>query len=109
MGNNLSISRVYKRLSLSLVTEKEAKLEEGVDQKIMKKRRIKCSKYAPIFKWLPKYNQYKAVGDFIAGITIGLTMIPQSIAYASLAGLDPQVIKFIKAMSNQRKKIFLII
>jgi hypothetical protein len=26
-----------------------------------------------------------------AGITVGLTMMPQSIAYASLAGLSPQV------------------
>ncbi|XP_025200768.1 sodium-independent sulfate anion transporter-like isoform X2 [Melanaphis sacchari] len=32
-----------------------------------------------------------AMGDMIAGITIGLTMIPQSIAYASLANLSPQV------------------
>ncbi|XP_023245583.1 sodium-independent sulfate anion transporter-like isoform X2 [Copidosoma floridanum] len=56
------------------------------------KRRVgfRPSKYAPIFKWLPKYNKYKAVSDVIAGVTIGLTMIPQSIAYATLAGLSAQ-------------------
>lgn len=30
-------------------------------------------------------------GDVIAGITVGLTLIPQSIAYAGIAQLAPQV------------------
>ncbi|XP_058797830.1 sodium-independent sulfate anion transporter-like [Phymastichus coffea] len=73
------------------MTEKEANVDEEICVKnTMKRRRIKCSKYVPICKWLPKYNQYQAVGDFIAGITLGLTMIPQSIAYAALAGLSAQ-------------------
>ncbi|XP_050419849.1 sodium-independent sulfate anion transporter-like isoform X2 [Adelges cooleyi] len=45
----------------------------------------------PILTWLPDYDRQKAVGDAIAGITVGLTMVPQSIAYASLANLSPQV------------------
>lgn len=48
-------------------------------------------RHVPITKWLPKYSSEKAIGDLIAGVTIGLTMIPQSIAYASLANLSPQV------------------
>ena len=44
-----------------------------------------------ILNWLPQYTKQDAVGDIIAGITVGLTMMPQSIAYASLAGLSPQV------------------
>jgi sodium-independent sulfate anion transporter 11 len=56
-----------------------------------KRRGIKMSKYAPICKWLPKYTKYQAISDAIAGITLGLTMIPQSIAYATLAGLSAQV------------------
>ncbi|XP_029176003.1 sodium-independent sulfate anion transporter-like [Nylanderia fulva] len=47
-------------------------------------------KYVPILGWLPRYTQTKAVSDLIAGITLGLTMIPQSIAYAALAGLTAQ-------------------
>ncbi|XP_046830816.1 sodium-independent sulfate anion transporter-like isoform X1 [Vespa crabro] len=47
-------------------------------------------KYLLVLQWLPKYNQFQAVSDVIAGITIGLTMIPQSIAYAALAGLTAQ-------------------
>lgn len=45
----------------------------------------------PILTWSVKYDLNKAISDLIAGITVGLTLIPQSIAYASLAGLEPQV------------------
>jgi sodium-independent sulfate anion transporter 11 len=44
-----------------------------------------------ILNWLPQYTKQDAIGDITAGITVGLTMMPQSIAYASLAGLSPQV------------------
>ncbi|XP_008201868.1 sodium-independent sulfate anion transporter [Nasonia vitripennis] len=71
----------------NIMTSKDSKAHAGPAPK---RRRIKVSKYAPIFKWLPKYNKYRAVSDAIAGITIGLTMIPQSIAYATLAGLSAQ-------------------
>ncbi|XP_033215482.1 sodium-independent sulfate anion transporter-like [Belonocnema kinseyi] len=49
-----------------------------------------CAKYVPVLNWLPKYTKFQAVSDFVAGITIGLTMIPQSISYAALAGLSSQ-------------------
>lgn len=45
----------------------------------------------PILEWLPKYTTQTAVADLVAGITVGLTLIPQSIAYAALADLSPQV------------------
>lgn len=45
----------------------------------------------PILQWLPQYNSEKAISDVVAGITVGLTIIPQSIAYAVLAGLSPEV------------------
>ncbi|KAI8436033.1 hypothetical protein MSG28_004160 [Choristoneura fumiferana] len=48
------------------------------------------NKRLPIVNWLPEYNSDKAVADLIAGITVGLTVIPQALAYATLAGLDPQ-------------------
>lgn len=40
-----------------------------------------------ILTWLPHYDQTTAYSDLIAGITLGLTMIPQAIAYAALAQL----------------------
>lgn len=51
------------------------------------------AKYVPVSKWLPNYTKFQAVSDLVAGITLGLTMIPQSIAYAAIAGLTPQVYK----------------
>ncbi|RVE51301.1 hypothetical protein evm_004105 [Chilo suppressalis] len=47
-------------------------------------------KRLPIANWLADYNSEKAIADVIAGITVGLTVIPQALAYATLAGLDPQ-------------------
>lgn len=34
-------------------------------------------------------------GDLIAGLTVGLTVIPQSLAYAKIAELPPQVRSFL--------------
>ncbi|XP_020280914.1 sodium-independent sulfate anion transporter-like isoform X2 [Pseudomyrmex gracilis] len=48
------------------------------------------TKYVPVVGWLPQYTRLQAVSDLIAGITLGLTMIPQSMAYAALAGLTAQ-------------------
>lgn len=48
-------------------------------------------KRLPILTWLPKYNRQDFVGDLVAGITVGLTVIPQGLAYAGIAGLDLQV------------------
>lgn len=39
---------------------------------------------------MPQYNAEKAIGDLIAGLTVGLTVIPQSLAYSNIAGLPPQ-------------------
>ncbi|XP_018364457.1 PREDICTED: sodium-independent sulfate anion transporter-like [Trachymyrmex cornetzi] len=47
-------------------------------------------KRIPILKWLPQYKLKDALGDLVAGLTVGLTLIPQAIAYAGLAGLEPQ-------------------
>jgi len=44
----------------------------------------------PILSWLPKYSLDFLVSDAIAGITVGLTVIPQGIAYAQVAGLESQ-------------------
>lgn len=48
-------------------------------------------KHVPIMRWLPEYDTEKMVADMIAGITVGLTVMPQALAYATLAGLEPQV------------------
>lgn len=40
--------------------------------------------------WAPTYDRESALADLIAGITLGLTLVPQSIAYATLANLPVQ-------------------
>lgn len=46
-------------------------------------------RYFPILEWLPKYKKEYLVGDFSAGITVGIMLIPQGMAYALIAGLPP--------------------
>ncbi|CAH0388806.1 unnamed protein product [Bemisia tabaci] len=47
--------------------------------------------HVPVISTLMNYKATDAIGDSIAGFTVGLTMLPQSIAYAALAELNPQV------------------
>ena len=46
-------------------------------------------KYIPLFDWIRSYDKSDLRGDLIAGITVGVMLIPQSMAYAVLAGLPP--------------------
>jgi sulfate permease, SulP family len=45
----------------------------------------------PVFDWLPGYERANLRGDLVAGVTVGAMLIPQSMAYALLAGLPPQI------------------
>jgi len=48
-------------------------------------------KYIPALNWLVNYKSQNLTGDIIAGIIVTSVLIPQSMAYALLAGLPPQV------------------
>jgi SulP family sulfate permease len=50
---------------------------------------MNIKKIIPILEWLPNYNKSLFRGDLIAGITVGIILIPQGIAYALIAGLPP--------------------
>jgi sodium-independent sulfate anion transporter 11 len=60
----------------------------GCAKKWLSKERI--SARLPILRWLPEYDLETGVSDLIAGLTVGLMVIPQGIAYAIVAGLPPQ-------------------
>jgi SulP family sulfate permease len=47
-------------------------------------------RFVPILSWLPHYERGWFSGDMVAGFTIWGLLIPEMIAYASLAGLPPQ-------------------
>ena len=68
-------------------------------------------KYLPILEWLPNYNWSVFKKDLPAGLTVGIMLIPQGMAYAMIAGLPavfglyaallPQVIYAILGTSRQ--------
>jgi SulP family sulfate permease len=47
------------------------------------------SKWLPILSWLPQYKKSNLQGDIFAGLTVGVMLIPQGMAYAYIAGLPP--------------------
>jgi len=50
---------------------------------------MNIKKIIPILEWLPNYNISLFRGDLVAGLTVGIILIPQGIAYALIAGLPP--------------------
>ncbi|XP_005523847.1 PREDICTED: sulfate transporter [Pseudopodoces humilis] len=46
--------------------------------------------FFPILQWLPKYKiREYLLGDIMSGVIVGVLLVPQSIAYSLLAGLEP--------------------
>lgn len=41
--------------------------------------------------WAPKYNQEWLIADLVAAVVVTIMLIPQSLAYAMIAGLPPEV------------------
>ncbi len=46
-------------------------------------------RYLPILTWLPGYKKAWLSKDLTAGLTVGVMLIPQGMAYAMIAGLPP--------------------
>ncbi|PXF32410.1 sulfate:proton symporter [Pokkaliibacter plantistimulans] len=49
------------------------------------------ARYLPILMWLKTYNRHTLTSDAIAAVIVTIMLIPQSLAYALLAGLPAQV------------------
>jgi sulfate permease, SulP family len=52
---------------------------------------LNIQQYFPFLGWLLHYNRKHLTGDIIAGVIVAIMLVPQSMAYALLAGLPPQV------------------
>lgn len=50
---------------------------------------MKFKSFLPILEWLPNYKKSYLNGDLSAGLTVGVMLIPQGMAYAMIAGLPP--------------------
>lgn len=48
-------------------------------------------RYLPVLVWAPAYNRSTATNDLIAAAIVTIMLIPQSLAYALLAGLPAEV------------------
>ncbi|KAG2077793.1 sulfate permease [Suillus decipiens] len=44
----------------------------------------------PILGWISRYNWGWLTGDLVAGLTVGMVLVPQGMSYATLATLPPQ-------------------
>lgn len=86
--NIYATNRAEDPLVESYFTARDAfEQHEGIWNKI--KTRIPY--YVPIVSWLPKYKwKDDAVSDLVAGVGVAAMLIPQSLAYALLAGVEPQ-------------------
>lgn len=52
---------------------------------------MKLAKYLPILEWGRDYRGETLVNDLSAAVIVTIMLIPQSLAYALLAGLPPQI------------------
>jgi SulP family sulfate permease len=51
----------------------------------------KFTKFLPFLDWLHELKNFNVLrADMVAGLTVALVLVPQSMAYAQLAGLSPQ-------------------
>jgi len=48
-------------------------------------------RYLPILDWGKSYSKVTATSDLVAAVIVTIMLIPQSLAYALLAGLPPEV------------------
>jgi len=51
---------------------------------------FRLTKYMPVFDWGRTYNSEALSNDLIAAVIVTIMLIPQSLAYALLAGLPPE-------------------
>ncbi|GAB0090241.1 sodium-independent sulfate anion transporter [Sergentomyia squamirostris] len=71
--------------------EKWPNVTKMVSRKARKICRVETIKNRiPVLQWVPEYKKEYFFPDIVAGITVALTAIPQGIAYAVVAGLEPQ-------------------
>jgi SulP family sulfate permease len=49
------------------------------------------ARFFPVLAWAPRYRRAEAGRDLLAAVIVTIMLIPQSLAYAMLAGLPPEV------------------
>ncbi|MEZ5306311.1 MAG: solute carrier family 26 protein [Pyrinomonadaceae bacterium] len=53
--------------------------------------RVGAARVFPALNWMTAYKRDDLVGDMMAGLIVAIMLVPQSMAYAMLAGLPPEI------------------
>ena len=78
-------------LSLSIHSSDSGSFEDDTPRTCADRSKKCVASKLPILQWLPEYKRSYILADLISGITVWLTAVPQSMAYAAIAGLTPEV------------------
>jgi SulP family sulfate permease len=77
-----------------LVTERRSLMprrkKQGTDWKGFFKSYAR-SYIPPLVYWLPKYSPKNIVSDLLAGVTVGVMVIPQGLSFALIANVEPVI------------------
>jgi SulP family sulfate permease len=58
---------------------------------LVRQATFSIKRYLPFVGWLRHYQRGDLTGDLMAGLIVAVMLVPQSMAYAMLAGLPPKV------------------
>jgi SulP family sulfate permease len=64
---------------------------ERRDSSVKPARQGGLKRYLPILDWGKHYNRETLISDLVAAVIVTIMLIPQSLAYALLAGLPPEM------------------
>ena len=93
------LKAITRRFSHSKLGGKVRPVARNLEEKRLKVRLRKAwrnrdkliDSYFPIWNWGRNYSRADLSGDLMAGMVVAIMLMPQSMAYAMLAGLPPQI------------------
>ncbi len=71
-----------------MLKDKTEKLNMGLLDEILQGKHLE--KYVPLIGWITTYQKAWLRDDVVSGVVVGAIMIPVAMAYAQMAGVDPQ-------------------
>ena len=71
------------------ITDSQQKVKLFCSHSKYKNLNMNTRKFFPALEWLTNYRKQFLSGDISAGLTVGVMLIPQGMAYAMIAGLPP--------------------
>ena len=77
-------------ISSSYTSSNDARVDVDKCSRTVESTKKFIHKYVPITVWLPNYSCDSLIRDIIAGLTVGLMVVPQGLAYATIANLPVQ-------------------